>query len=428
MHQADFDLNLNEITKIEGSAGLDVKVRDGKVVDLKFKVQEYKRFYTQGMRGRRAEITPQFVSRICGTCSNAHLLASIEAVEHGLGIEVSEQTKILRKLMINGLMIRDHALHLYIFALPDLVGKDSLVDFDENDPQQNQLLHDALKVKSVGNQLQVYIAGRSVHAPYAAVGGFTQIPSTPADDLINQLKDIRPEILRLIEVFYKHPTDYSRETTYVALRGKESWSFLGGDIIFSTGERVEEKDFGAHFNSVVIPYSQATGFSYKGEAYLVGSLARLNLNKDQLHPKTREDLKEILESFPTHNVFFNNVAQAIEMLHCVDESIDILSSTKFHKEPRLAFARQDGVGVGVIEAPRGLLFYRMEIEEGRIKHGQVVVPTGQNQINIEKDIGHLIQENIDMERSKLEFEIEKLIRAYDPCMSCAAHFLKVKWK
>jgi len=427
MHQVNFDINLEEICKIEGDAGLEVKVRDGKVENVRFKIQEYKRFYTQGMRGKRAEMVPQFVARICGTCSNAHLLASIEAVEKALDIQVTEQTQMLKILMVNGLMIRDHALHLYLFALPDLFNVDSFLDFDENDPEQNQMLHDALAIKSVGNQLQVQTVGRSVHAPYAAVGGFTKTPEFNAKEMIEKLEGIRPAILRLIDVLMARKTTFHRDTTFAVIRGEKGWSFLEGKIIFSSGEVIEEVQFRDHLEHVVIPYSQASGYTYKGNSYLTGALARLNLNKDQLHARTKEDCREVLGFFPSTDVMLNNIAQAVETLHAIDESIDILTNFKFGEEKRVKPTKQDGVGVGVIEAPRGLLFYKFVIEKGIIREGQVVIPTGQNQMNIEQDIGKLVQDNLDMDRYKLEHEIEKLVRAYDPCMSCAAHFLKVKW-
>ncbi len=426
MHQIDYNLSLEEIAKIEGDAGLDVTVREGKVTDVQFKIQEYKRFYTQGMRGKKAENVPQFVSRICGTCSNAHLLASIEAAEKALDIEVSEQTQLLKKLMINGLIIRDHALHLYVFALPDIFNVDSLVDFDENDPDQHQYLHDALDVKSAGNNLQIYIAGRSVHAPFAAVGGFTKIPGESPQKYIDSLKEIRPAILRLIAVFMAGQNSFESPTTYAAIRGKE-WSFLEGEILFSDNKRIPESKFREHLERVVIPYSQASGYSYQGKSYMIGALARLNLNKDQLHPNTKRDAKTALEKFPTADVFYNNVAQAIEMLHCVDESIELLESATWKQENRQKPKRQTGVGVGVIEAPRGLLFYELDVQDGIVEGGEVVIPTGQNQMNIEKDIGKLVQRYVNKDKDWLTFEIEKLIRAYDPCMSCAAHFLKVNW-
>ena len=329
MHDIDFDINLMEISKIEGHAGLQVVVRGGIVQDVQFKIQEYKRFYTQGMTGKKPEILPQFVARICGTCSNAHLLASTEAVEHALGIQITPQAHLLRQLMVNGLMIRDHALHLYIFSLPDLFDLDSLIDFDETDPMQKQFLHDALEVKAVGNDLQVYIAGRSVHALFIAVGGFTQIPTTDPATLISKLQSIRPAVIRLAKLFVEKQTKLNHPTTYVALRGLTGWSFLDGNIITSKKETIKEAAFRQHFDNVVIPYSQATAYTYAGHSYMVGALSRINMNKDQLHPNTRHDLADILELFPSTDIFMNNVAQAIEILHCIDESVDILTKTKF---------------------------------------------------------------------------------------------------
>src|SRR3989338_4529271 len=428
MHDIDLDINLMEISKIEGHAGLEVEIRQGKVKDVRFKIQEYKRFYTQGMSGKKAEILPQFVSRICGTCSNAHLLASTEAIENALGIHITDQAKLLRRLMINGLMIRDHALHLYIFSLPDIFELDSLIDFDETDPLQNQFLHDALEVKAIGNDLQVYIAGRSVHALFIAVGGFTQIPKTDPTSLIKKLESIRSAVIRLINLLIEKQVKLNHPTTYVALRGLNNWSFLDGNIITSRKETIEESKFREHFENVVIPYSQATGYTYQGQSYMVGALSRLNINYDQLHSRTKNDLVNVLSLFPSTDVFMNNVAQAIEMLHCIDDSIDILSNTHFVEEERVKSTQNEGIGIGVIEAPRGLLFYKVSILEGSVVKGQVVVPTGQNQINIEKDIGKLVEDNLEtMNQAEIEYEIEKLIRAYDPCISCASHFLKVKW-
>src|SRR3972149_9989072 len=180
MHNQSFDLTLSEISKIEGAAALDLSVRDGKVIDLKFKLTEYKRFYTQGIRGKTVSAVPQLLARICGTCSNAHIMCSVEAIEKALEIIPSAQTMIMRRLAINGLMIRDHGLHLYVFALPDLLGKDSILEFDESNPEEKQFLEDTFCVKKAGNMLSVAFGGRSVHAPYLTIGGFLKFPS--ADD------------------------------------------------------------------------------------------------------------------------------------------------------------------------------------------------------------------------------------------------------
>lgn len=166
VHQQDFDLSIDQISKVEGHAAIELTVRRGKVKELKFKVTDYKRFYTQAIQGKPISAVPQHVARICGTCSNAHLLCSIKALEKALDITPSPQTMLLRKLLTYGLMIRDHALHLYLFALPDILGKDSIFDFSEGNPHEHQFLHDAFTVKAAGNSLSIYAGGRSVHAPY----------------------------------------------------------------------------------------------------------------------------------------------------------------------------------------------------------------------------------------------------------------------
>jgi len=162
---------------------------------------------------------------------------------------------------------------------------------------------------------------------------------------------------------------------------------------------------------------------------MVGALSRMNLAKDKLHPRTKDSLGATLDHFPSTNVFHNNLAQAIEILHSIDDTLDILSSRTFVQEPPIKKEPHEAVGIGVIEAPRGTLYHKIEVgRDGLVKRGEIVVPTGQNQINIEEDIRGLVEELLpETPKEKIIFEIEKLIRAYDPCMSCAAHFLKVDW-
>lgn len=435
-----FDLSMDHITKIEGNASLKLKVENGKVKDVKFATDEYKRFFTEAMKGKDISAVPSHLSRICGTCSNSHIMCSIEACENALDIKVSEQTKILRALTMHGLMIRDHALHLYLFSMPDIFGKDAFLDLDDTDPYQHQILHDGFDVKSAGNFLATLIAGRSVHATLPVIGGFLKIPDQAGiEEAKKRLEKIRPAVLRLIEIFKNAPFHFDRKTKYMALVPETTYGYIQGNIVTSAGEKYEEKDFREHLEKTVIPYSQAVGYTYEGEGYMVGSLARLNLAKDKLHSKTKETLGGILNLFPSTDIFYNNLAQAVEILHSIDESLDLLTNNTFVAEsPIKADIKSGAVGVGVIEAPRGTLYHKVIIgEDGKVGGGEVVVPTGQNQINIERDIGILVQNLIDKPefsndseeaKKKIEFEIEKLIRAYDPCMSCAAHFLKVEWE
>ncbi|OGY20767.1 MAG: hypothetical protein A3A65_01160 [Candidatus Chisholmbacteria bacterium RIFCSPLOWO2_01_FULL_49_14] len=428
MHQGSFDLTVEEISKIEGTAGMQVKVRDGKVEDLKLSLSDYKRFYTQAIRGKPIAGVPQLLARICGTCSNAHLLCSIQSVEKAIGITPSEQTKLMRRLVTNGLMIRDHGLHLYVFSLPDVLGKDSILEFDESNEVEHQLLHDTFTVKASGNQLSIAFGGRSVHAPYPTIGGFTQFPQREEiEKSLKLLREARPAAVRLVKVFSDCPFEFLDETTFVALKARD-YNFLDGDVATSSGEVMPESQLREHLEHTVIPYSQASGYKFKGDAYMVGALARINLSKHLLHPNTRRDAGQALEKFPSKNVFHNNLAQAIEILHCIDESLELLENRKeFPPEVPVAAAQSDGIGVGVIEAPRGLLYHRLEVKDLKVVSADIVVPTGQNQISMEKNLVGVVEGNLDKEKEQISFEIEKFVRAYDPCISCATHFLKIKW-
>jgi coenzyme F420-reducing hydrogenase alpha subunit len=323
--------------------------------------------------------------------------------------------------------------------MPDIFGKDAFLDLDESDSYQHQLLHDGFDVKSAGNFLATLVAGRSVHAMYPVVGGFLKFPDEAGiGEAIAKLKNIRPAVLRLVEVFKNAPFHFDRETKFMALTPEKTFGYVDGEIITSAGEKFAEKDFKDHLEHTVLPYSEASAYTYRGESYMVGALARVNLAKDKLHPKTRESLGATLDLFPSTDIFHNNLAQAIEILHSVDESIDILENNKFVSEAPIKSEAKNSTGIGVIEAPRGTLYHKVVLgDDGKVKEGEVVVPTGQNQINIERDVATLVNgllqkpeyaDGSDSAKEKIAFEIEKLIRAYDPCMSCASHFLKIDWQ
>lgn len=428
MHEGSFDIKLGEISKVEGRASLDIKIRKGKVAHLKFKITEYKRFYTQAIRGKEIKSIPQMVSRICGTCSIAHLLCSIEAIEKALQIKNSKHTQTLRRLLMNGLIIRDHALHLYFFILPDLLGKDSVLDFDVNNQLEHILLDDAFQIKKAGNLLSSWIGGRSVHSPYPTIGGFFTNPQKEMrSKIIDELKKARDRIFPLIKILNEKDYQFNLPFEYVALRASD-YNFLEGNIVTSDKFQVAENEFAHYLRHQVIPYSQASGYKFKGKLYLVGALSRINLSKDKLNKKTKKDLAESLKKFPSSNIYDNNLAQAIEILHCIDDSLKILANIEFSYEPLLKYQVKEAEGVGVIEAPRGLLYYKLNLDnKGVVKNGQIVVPTGQNQIAIERSILTLVEKNLHLPKNGLVLRVENLIRAFDPCLSCASHFLKVNW-
>ena len=430
MHKCNLDIEIKKLSKIEGHADLDIKIRNGKLEEVNLKVMENVRFFNQAVKGMNYNAVPQLVSRICGTCSIAHLTACIEAVEKTLGIVPSEQTMILRKLTTYSMMIRDHALHLYFFVLPDLLGIESILDLPED---KHELIHEALSVKEAGNDLAQLVAGRSVHAPYEQVGGFShEIDSKKIPEVVKKLEDVRPFALKLVETFFNCPWELKRKTNFVALVTPD-FSFLEGVIKSTSGLVISEKEYWNHLHNVVLPYSQASGFDFEGKEYMVGALARINLNRENLHPKTKKDLAKYLEVFPSENIYHNNLAQAIEILHSIDHSVELLSNNKFKKEAPAKPRVLSGKNAGAIEAPRGTLYYALEIKEGKVKSLKLAIPTAQNLVNMRQDIGKMVKDVCSLEENpkKLEDgirkEAEKIIRAYDPCMSCASHFLRVNW-
>lgn len=462
MHTAD--VTIDNISKIEGSAGLEVKIEDGYLKDLKFKIQDYRRFYTQAVKGKPMLTAPSFLSRICGTCSVAHLFASIEAIEKTQGIVVSRQTKQLRRLAYNALMIRDHALHLYFFVMPDVLGIDSILDIpDDPGDAGHQLLHDSFDIKQLGTDISDVIIGAAIHAPFPTIGGFLKLPDpTKFPVLIDRLEKIRPQVVRGIKLFNEWEAEFKRNTDYLCLKNTDHWDFLDGKVVNSNNQSVAEEEFYNFLTKVVIPYSQAEGyhFSDNHEDYLVGALARLNLNKEMLNQRTKTELSvglgvDINSAFPSNNIHDNNLAQAIEILHCVDDAIEILQSLQIVDEKPIRQVQKAGRGVGVVEAPRGILYHMAEVDEkGMIVDYDVIVPTAQNQINIENDLKKMFVEMLNTLKhlevaipsdsriksgtpeingiteefkSRLKFEAEKIIRAYDPCMSCATNFLKIDW-
>lgn len=421
-----FDINLKNISKIEGHTHMDVKIKDGKVLYCKLKINENKRFFTQAVVGLKYTNVPSTMSRICGTCGSAHVLCSIEAIEKAFNAKPSEQTTRLRNLLINASHLRDHAMHLYFFVLPDIFGLDSVLDFGE---KYHEWIHYGLDVKEAGNYLSTIIGGRAVHPPNAIVGGFTKLPKKQeVEDAKEKLKEVRPKILALIKLLYKKRWAFKRKTNYIGLVN-DNYNFLEGKLKTAQRSIIEEKNFAEHLERVVLPYSNAAGFEFESKEFLVGALARMNVNKDNLNIQTKKHTENYLKVFPSDNVFDNNLAQAIEMINIIDNSLDILNIEIKHEEP-IKITPKQTIGVGVIEAPRGTLYYRLDLnDKGTVTFADLCIPTQQNIIHMENNIAGYVENLLRQEKSKSEisFEIEKMIRAYDPCMSCAAHFLKVNW-
>ncbi len=424
MHK-ETDINIDMLAKIEGHASLDIRIRDEKVEDVKLSVLENKRFYTQAVRGKPAVAVPALVSRICGTCSISHLTGATEAIEKALGVVPSEQTVLLRKLAMYGTIIRDHAMHLYLFVLPDMFNKDSLLDFAK---ENSHLIGECFEVKAAGNSLSSWAAGRAIHPAFSRIGGWSVLPKQEKTrEVIGLLEDCREHALDLVRLFGRCAWKFERDSQFISLITPD-YTFLEGRMGGTGGFRLPESDYYHHLKKVVIPYSQATAYEFEGKECMVGALARMNLNKAALHPDTVRDCAGLLKTFPTSNVFSNNLAQAIEIVHCIDHSMELLEGIDIRDEKPKEVKIRAGTGAGAIEAPRGTLWYGFEIRpDGTVDHGHIVIPTAQNQIKLENDIRALVSGMVRERKERIIRECEKLIRAYDPCMSCASHFLKVRW-
>jgi len=421
-----FDINLKNISKIEGHTHMDVKVRDDKVVECNLKIRENKRFFTQAVTGLKYNKVPATMSRICGTCSSAHALCATEAIEKAFNVQASEQTRRLRNLLINASHLRDHAMHEYFFVLPDVFGIDSVLDFGE---KYHKWIHYGLDVKDAGNFLSTIIGGRAVHPPNSVIGGFTKFPTKQeVEEAKTKLENSRGKIIALIDLLSKNRWIFKRKTNYVGLVN-DNYNFLEGKLRTANGTVINEEDFGNHLERVVLPYSHATAFEFESKEYLVGALARMNINRDKLNKRAHKDVEKYLNIYPSDNVFDNNISQAIEMLNIVDNSIDLLN-IEIKPEPLARIVPKKAVGIGVLEAPRGTVYYRLDLnEKGTVTFADLCIPTQQNIIHIQNSIARYVESLLKkkMPKDKISFEVEKMIRCYDPCMSCAAHFLKINW-
>ncbi|OGJ21345.1 hypothetical protein A3K73_01215 [Candidatus Pacearchaeota archaeon RBG_13_36_9] len=428
MHK-DFDLTIRNISKIEGHTHLDIIVRNNKAEKCRLKVSENKRFFTAAILGQNYLTVPGTMSRICGTCSSAHTLCSIEAIEKAFGLNVTEQTFKLRNLLSYSSHLRDHAMHLYFFCLPDILGKDSALDFTG---EEKEWIHDGLHIKDAGNFLSTIVGGRAIHPPNVAIGGFTKFPNKKEmEEAVKKLEDIRERILKIIKVFYDDKTTFKRKTNYVALCNTD-YNYLKGIIRTAYGSSIPEEKYRLHLERVVLPYSTATSFTWESKDFMVGALARMNLNHHHLNKRTIKDAGKYLDIFPNSCVFNNNTAQAIEMLHEVDNSLSILNELKDTIKPEkiIKVKPRESIGIGVMEAPRGTLYYHLALDnKGTVNFADLCIPTQQNIIHLQKDLAKYVTFLLGEGKSKeqIAFEAEKMIRAYDPCMSCATHFLKVNW-
>ena len=428
MHQNE-DFSIENITKIEGHASLDLKVRSGKVESCEFRVTESHRFFEDMVNGRHFSQIPLIVSRICGLCSSSHLTTALEAVENALEVEPSEQTMSLRQLSIFGEFIKSHALHLYMLALPDYLGKESVLKFGK---KEHHFIHDGINLKKAGTDVLAALGGRPHHTVNHRVGHVTKGPSQEKiDAMIKGLESVRETALETVRLFdsFAAKNTFERKTNFVALSGKNYPLMNGRAVHCSDGTFVKNNGLMQHMKEVVVPYSTAKNAVFNGKDFVVGALARIALNKKQLHPVAKKALKDCKTKLPNKSPFSTNLAQAIELVHCVESAIDLAKDLSPKNETAPKIKPKACSGIGVTEAPRGLLYHSYTLDEkGFISDSNMIIPTQQNIRSIELDLHKFVPTLLKKPKEKAALEMEKLIRSYDPCISCSVHFLKVNWK
>jgi coenzyme F420-reducing hydrogenase alpha subunit len=424
------NVNVHHVTRVEGHGNIVVDVKNGEMVKCEWQIVEAPRFFEAFLRGRPYYEASHITSRICGICSVGHATASLRATEDALGIEVSEQTELLRKLLFHGEMLDSHVLHVYMLVAPDFLGVGSVLPLAASHPE---VVQRALRIKKLAGDLCAMIAGRHTHPIAMTVGGFNHLPTEKEllamRERLVAARDDMDETMALLKTL-PWP-QFERETEYVSLQKDDEYAFIDGRIVTTDGFTYPLSDYRKVTNEYLVPHSTAKWTKHNRDTYMVGALARFNNNYEQLHPRAKAAAEELGMKPIVTNPFLNSGAQAIEMVHCIEDSIrlvDELVDMGIKEEPLYQFEGKGGEGVGSCDVPRGILFHNYVIDdEGLIQGANCIIPTNQNHANIEADMYALVPQIIDQPQEKIRHTMEMLVRAYDPCISCSTHLLDVEF-
>lgn len=417
-------IKLNHLAKVEGHANLYLKIDNGKVTRCHLEANEGARFFEALVKGRKYSEVQEIVSRICGICSCAHTIASVQALENAFNIEISKQTKVLRELLMIGERIRSHSTHLYFLSLPDYLGYDSMLAMAKNYPKE---INRALLLVQLGNHIIETIGGREIHPLSIAVGGVTRLPSKKDLELLNhKLISAKKDVQVTAELFLKlkYP-DFENPSQYFSLKNDTDYAMIDG-YLHSKSITFKKEDYKKYIKESIEKYATSKFALEDEKIFMTGAMSRLNNNHKFLSGDAKKILKRFDKKLPLKNPFYNNVAQAIELIHYVDRAIMLLSKLKLKKEMIPEFTVKENIGISAIEAPRGVLFHEYSIDkDGIVTYANILTPTVQNLRNIEECIKLYLPTVLNKPKDKIILEVEKVIRAYDPCFSCSTHFLRV---
>ena len=426
-HMRDIRIEVPVLARVEGEGALELRAREGRIEELRLRIFEPPRYFEKFLEARSWREVPDTVARICGICPVAYQMSAVQALEQAFGLTPSEWVIRNRRLMYCGEWIQSHALHVHLLALPDFLGYDNAIAMAQDHPEA---VHRGLALQKLGNDLIRFLGGRSVHPVGVRVGGFHHAPSLEdaraLGDRLDQAVD-DAEALVGFTAGLDLPVD-EQSFTNVALRHDDDYPMYAGRIVSDQGLDISADDYADHFVESHVPHSTALYSHLDGQPYLVGPLARLNLNLDRLSPRTRAALDATGLNWPSRNMFHSLVARAVELLEALQEARRLLEAYAPTDTPYAQVEPRAGEGFGATEAPRGILWHHYRVDdEGKVVTARIVPPTSQNQARMEEDLRQSLEAfGLHHDDDALRLRGEMVIRNYDPCISCATHFLKVR--
>ena len=421
-------ITVNALTRVEGEGSLDVRLNGDQVEDVRLSIYEPPRFFEAFLRDRAIEEVPDITARICGICPVAYQMTAVHALEAALGILITPEIRKLRRLLDCGEWVESHALHIFMLNAPDFFGCDSGIELAKQFPDQ---INAGLRIKKAGNSILETLGGRAIHPVNVRVGGFHRVPSP--DEMQGLLPDLHWALDAAVDsadwiAGFDFPT-FDLDCELVALHHPDEYAMNEGMISSTRYPAIKVADYEEHFSEDQVAHSTALHSSRleHNTPYFLGPLSRLTLNRDQLFPKAKQVADRVYPISTTHNRFRSILARIVEIIHSLEEAISIIEANQYVEESFVAYKPKAGFGCAATEAPRGMIYHHYEItSDGLVKESQIVPPTSQNQRQIESDLCQFLPKLVREPDETIAAECEKLIRAYDPCISCSTHFLKLK--
>jgi coenzyme F420-reducing hydrogenase alpha subunit len=415
------------LARVEGEGGLEVVISDGQVVEARLDIYEPPRFFEALLRGRRHTEPPDITSRICGICPIAYQMSSIQAIEDACGVEAPEPIRALRRLIYCGEWIESHALHVYLLHAPDFLGYESGIHLARD---HADLVQRGLRLKRAGNRLMEVVGGRAVHPVNVRVGGFYRAPTRrELRGLVDELEWARDASLETVRWVATFPfPDFDQDYRFVAQRHPTDYPITEGRIVSSDGLDIAVQEYDEHFLEEHVAHSNALHSRMQdGGTYFVGPMARYSLNADRLPAVAADAAAEVGLGPTCTNPFRSIIVRAVELVVACDEALRLIEAYDPPDPPFIEVPPRAATGFGCTEAPRGILYHRYRIAaDGTIEDAKIVPPTSQNQRAIEADLRGFVQDRLDLSQEQLTWECEQAVRCYDPCISCATHFLDLR--